>query len=697
MIRSNTLFLSIGLSACLLLSAAILGYAWVGYAIGGFVQPELQEKAVQLPLAAIKAKDSEGKEVTFEDFLGQDGSVVCFAFLYPDCPLSQRYGPVLHDIQQAYQNRGVRIVGIICELKSQDELRLYKEEYGIDFPIYTDEGFHLVTQMGVTVTPEVVVVNAQGGVLYQGRVDDRYRERGVKTPGEPEPELINALEDVLANRPVRTPKTEPAGCPIDRPEPVAPSPDATHEFTFYNDIRPFLRANCQVCHSPNNTAPFSLLTYSDVVDWIELGIDEIEARRMPPAQIETETTLLGPQKPTDAQIKMLKDWISAGKPEGDPASGPTLEPIPDYSKFDSNLGPPDLILEQDGETTLGATGIDLYANLVYKLNNPKDLRVRAVQFLPRNRKIVHHTLIGHVPHEIAVEAITTASPLVSDSKDDKVNGFWDPHKMGFRNPVPRPDGYPRMAFLCGYIPGTRAIKSPEDAVILIPSGSDLIVNMHYSRSGKIETDTSRLGIWFEKSNDEGQAEHKRNMQLIYMSGDFVVIPPGVKDFRVKAEYTLPHDSDLVLCIPHAHQLARWIEINLYEPNQPQPKLLVRIPRWDFNWQSAYYAGPPSPLLAGTRIEAIASYDNTNDNPFNSFNPPHPAWHAENTVDEMLLPMLGLSSSHVLDPTQQGFADFVSKVGMSRFVRRLVEHRYKYLANPDGSLRRSPDFNSRTDE
>lgn len=687
MTRQKLLFLFFGLCASF----------WFFKAGWGYQQSEMPSASVQLSLADLKAKDIAGNEVAFKDFLGSEGSVVCFAFLYPDCPLSQRYGPVLEEIQQIYGERGVRIIGIICELNSLEELKLYKEEYAIDFPIYIDEDFHLVKQMGVTVTPEVVVVDSKGSVLYQGRIDDRYRERGVKTPGEPEPELQNALEDILADRPVRDPKTEPAGCPIDRPEPAVPEPNTTHETTFYNDILPFLRANCQVCHSPDNTAPFSLLTYSDVVDWIELGVEEIEAGRMPPAQIESETTMIGPRKPSDAMINMIKDWIGAGKPEGDPANSPKLEPIPDFSQFDSELGPPDLILEQAEETTLGAAGSDLYANLVLKLNNPQDLRVRAVQFLPRNRKIVHHALIGHIPREIVEDAILKASPLVSDNKDDKINGLFDPHKMGFRIPVPRPDGYPRMAFLCGYIPGTRAIKSPKDSAIFIPSGSDIVVQMHYSRSGKLEIDSSRLGIWFEKPDDKEKAEYQRNLQMIYMSGDFVVIPSGVKDFRVKAEYTLPYDSELVFCLPHAHQLARWIEINLHEPNDVQPKLLLRIPRWDFNWQSTYYAGPTISLKAGTRIEAIASYDNTNDNPFNPFNPPKPAWHAENTVDEMLLPMFGISSDHVLDANQETFRDFVGKLARSKFVRRLVEHRYKYLANPDGGLRISPDFNTETDE
>jgi peroxiredoxin len=651
----------------------------------------------QLDIEKLIAKDTDGQQIGFKDFLGADGSLVCFAFLYPDCPMSQRYGAVLDSLQEEYKDRGVRIVGIICEWDSPEQIETYKREYALDYPVYTDIDFQLVKLMDISVTPEVVLVNSKGQIHYQGRIDDRYYERGVKTPGEPSPELRNAIDDVLANRPVRESKTEPAGCPIDRPDPVKPTENVSGQISFYKDVLPFLHANCQKCHSPSNAGPFSLMSYEDATDWLEMGIEEIEARRMPPAQIETETSLQGPKKPSDAEIKMLKDWIAAGKPQGNPQDAPALAPIPNYGEFEPELGPPDLILEQPRPTHLGATGSDVYTHLIFNWNNPEDIRIRAIQFLPSNRKIVHHALIGHVPHEIALDAANNISAPKTDNQDDQIPGFYDPHKLGFRTPAPRSDGYPRIAFLCGYIPGFRSVKSPEDTTILVPSGSDVVVQMHYSRSGKPEEDSSRVGIWFDRDSQNGNSKAKRNLQMIYLSGDFAVIPPGAKDFRVTANYTLPHDADLVLCAPHVHQLARWIEIVLHEPNNPKPRLLVRVPRWDFNWQAAYYALPPVSIPAGTRIEATASYDNTTDNPMNPFNPPHPAWHAENSSDEMLLPMLSFSSSEILDPGQHTFGEFLAKLARARFVRRLVEHHYKYIANPDGTVSKSPTFNPDTDE
>jgi hypothetical protein len=64
---------------------------------------------------------------------------------------------------------------------------------------------------------------------------------------------------------------------------------------------------------------------------------------------------------------------------------------------------------------------------------------------------------------------------------------------------------------------------------------------------------------------------------------------------------------------------------------------------------------------------------------------------------MLLPMLSFSSSEILDPGQHTFGEFLAKLARARFVRRLVEHHYKYIANPDGTVSKSPTFNPDTDE
>jgi thiol-disulfide isomerase/thioredoxin len=642
-----------------------------------------------IPGERLSLRSLAGDAIPFAESLGPSGRAVCFAFLHPACPLAQEYGPVLDALAKEFAREGVRFVGVICELDHVGEVEAYRREFGITFPICLDTDFTLAEALGATVTPEVVVVDRDRVIRYAGRIDDRYKVRGVMTPGDPDPELRSAILDLLAGREIREPRTEAAGCPLDRPErPTPASVSREARVTFHRDVLPFLHAQCQRCHSPNQAGPFNLLTYDDAVEWIELGLEEIDARRMPPAQIESDLDFRVTKAPTTAQVAMLRAWVAAGKPEGNPAEAPKLEPLPDYSAFQEDLGPPDIVLEQPEPTQLGAHGNDVYRNIIFPLNRAEDLKLRAIQFLPGNRQVVHHALIGHLPRVTVEEAVRAHGGREGFSHpDDRAGGFQDSHGIGFRVPPIRDDGQPRAAFVSGFVPGVRATVAPADAALVIPAGCDISVQAHYVRTGKLETDSSRVGIWLEK-----QPPRKvKVMNMSYLSGDFAVVPQGVTDFRVTGSYTLPEEADLVGVVPHTHRLARWVELKAHVPGQERPLLLLRVPQWDYNWQSPYDLEKPMRFPAGTRFEAECSYDNSTANPRNPFDPPRKVWHNETINDEMLLPMFTFVSERPLDPKGDTFRKFYSTVVRSRFLRRLVDHRYKYVADPQGDIRVSPDY------
>ena len=667
--------------------------AWLltWFAAGGCLAADAVEASQAdgrpIPAEHLGLRSIAGAAVPFAESLGHDGRAVCFAFLHPDCPLAQEYGPVLSALAGEFADDGIRFVGVVCEVDDAGEVEAYRREFGITFPIRLDTDFALAGALDATVTPEVVLVDRDRTIRYAGRIDDRYKIRGVMSPGDPDPELRSAILDLLAGREIREPRTEAAGCPLDRPErPAASTAHSEASVTFHRDVLPFLHAQCQRCHSPNQAGPFNLLTYDDAVEWIDLGLEEIAARRMPPAQIESDLDFRVVKPPTAAEVAMLRAWVAAGKPEGDPGQAPKLEPLPDTSAFEEDLGPPDIVIEQTEPTQLGAHGNDVYRNIIFPLNRTEDLKLRAIQFLPGNRKLVHHALIGHLPRETVEEAVRDHGGREGFSHpDDRAGGFQDPHGIGFRVPPVRDDGQPRALFVGGFVPGVRATAAPDDAALVIPAGCDIVVQAHYVRTGKLETDSSRVGIWLERQPP------REVMTMIYLSGDFAVVPPGVTDFRVTGSYTLPADADMVGVIPHAHRLARWVEIRAHVPGREQPLLLLRVPQWDYNWQSPYDLAKPMRFPAGTRFEAECSYDNSTANPRNPFDPPQNVWHNETIDDEMLLPMFTFVSERPLDPKGDTFRKFFSTLVRARFLRRMVEHHYKYVADPQGDIGISPDY------
>jgi hypothetical protein len=643
---------------------------------------ETAAMATALPAERLVVADLAGRALGFDELLGADGRAVCFAFLHPACPLAQEYAPVLATLADDFAGRGVRIVGVVCECDDPADIAAYRKEFAVTFPIHLDARFQLAEALDARITPEVVLVDRDRRIRYAGRIDDRYKIRGVMTPGDAEPELRNAIEDLLAGRAIRAPRTKAAGCPLDRPErPARPGVTAVEAPTFHRNVVPFLHTHCRLCHAPGQAGPFSLLTYDDAVEWVELGIEELDARRMPPAQIESDLDYAGPKSPTAAEIAMLRAWVKAGKPEGDPADTPRLEPLPDYSAFQEDLGPPDIVIDLPEPTRIGAHGNDLYRNLVFRLNRDADLNLRAFQFLPGNRRVVHHSLIGYLPRPEVDEAVEKFGGREGfHHPDDQGGGFWDIHGVGFRVPPPRDDGQPRSAFIGGFVPGVRATVAPPGSAVVIPAGCDILAQMHYVRTGKTETDSSRMGLWLAKE------QPTKVMNVIYVPGEFAVVPAGVTDFRVSGSWTIRQDADYVGVVPHVHQLARWIQVQAFPPDAEKPLLLLRVPQWDYNWQSAYYLREPMRFPAGTRFEAECSFDNSKGNPRNPFDPPQNVWHNETIYDEMLLPVLSFTSEKMLDGKSDSFFTFWASTRRAGFLKRLVEHRYRYVYDADGTVR-----------
>jgi hypothetical protein len=132
-----------------------------------------------------------------------------------------------------------------------------------------------------------------------------------------------------------------------------------------------------------------------------------------------------------------------------------------------------------------------------------------------------------------------------------------------------------------------------------------------------------------------------------------------------------------------------VELKAHVPGQEKPLLLLRVPQWDYDWQSPYNLRQPRRFPAGTRFEVESSFDNSADNPRNPFTPPRDVWHDETIHDEMLLPMFTFTSAKPLDGRGDSFKKFYGSIVRSRFLRRLVNHGYKYVADSAGNVGLAP--------
>jgi hypothetical protein len=158
--------------------------------------------------------------------------------------------------------------------------------------------------------------------------------------------------------------------------------------------------------------------------------------------------------------------------------------------------------------------------------------------------------------------------------------------------------------------------------------------------------------------------------------------------KVSGEWTVPQDCAIAGIGPHAHLLARSMDVTATLPDETR-FTIAKIPHWQYEWQQPYFFQEPRFLPKGTKIRFSAIYDNSAANPKNPFSPPRPVFLGESTTDEMLLPMLVLTSSKAVDPNgNSGFPDFGASVARANFLRDLYNDHQSFEVKPDGTVLRS---------
>jgi hypothetical protein len=185
-----------------------------------------------------------------------------------------------------------------------------------------------------------------------------------------------------------------------------------------------------------------------------------------------------------------------------------------------------------------------------------------------------------------------------------------------------------------YVPGGLPYVLKPGQARLIPKGSDVIFQMHYTTNGKPAADRSRIGFIFAK---EPPAERVVNA---FVSNHNLHIPAGDANAEVNARVKLYEDTQLLSLFPHMHVRGKSFEYKATYPSG-ETETLLTVPKYDFNWQLSYYLAQPKLLPKGTTLECIAHYDNSVNNPFNP-DPKSEVWWGDQTWEEMLAGFVDLA-------------------------------------------------------
>jgi len=412
---------------------------------------------------------------------------------------------------------------------------------------------------------------------------------------------------------------------------LAPAALAASDVTFDRDVLPILQKNCQSCHRPGEIGPASFLSYESTRPWAKAIKTAVLTRKMPPWFADPKYGhFANDRRLSDRDIQTLTAWVDAGAPEGDPKD----KPAPVQWSDGWNIKP-DVVVGMPKPYAVPAKGTVLYTYFVVPSGFTKDTWVVDAEVRPGNRAVVHHASV-HVrpPGSQWMKAAKYGEAYIPPGSGD-----------GPAPPAPvDPNVDQSNEWLLGYVPGTQTqsyFDLEHKAAKLIPAGSDIVFEMHYTANGQEAVDQTKVGFVLAKEPPQYR------LLTVPVFDDSFAIPPGDPNYESHALAEFKQPVQLIYEQPHMHLRGKSMDIHLRYPTG-ENDTLVSVPRYDFSWQTIYFENKPRTLPAGTRVELTAHWDNSASNKYNP-DPSKTIRWGEQSWDEMNFAWVGVVVPRDTDP------------------------------------------------
>jgi peroxiredoxin len=566
----------------------VFGLAILGFPTLLFLHAGGKESiSISSKISEFALKDTMGQQVSLAGL--KDKKAIVVVFLGTECPINNAYVPRLIELHETYAAKGVQFLAVNSNCQdSAERVADHAKQFAIPFPVLKDKQNQVADLFGAQRTPEAFILDIEAKIRYRGRIDDQI---GIayKRSQPSRRDLAIALDELLAGKPVTQAETPVAGCLIGR----APKPKDAANVTYTKHVARILQKNCQECHRPGQVGPFSLLTYDDATAWAGTIREVLEDGRMPPWYADPRYGKFANDRRLSKEDRdTLLAWLDQGAPKGDDKDlPPPREFVTGWS-----IGQPDVVFTMPEEFEVPAEmpkyGIP-YKRFKVPTNFTKDHWIQCAEARAGATAVVHHIIVFLLP----------------------------PGENFF-------PGNPRTPTLCGTAPGDMPLILQPGTAKLIPAGSDLIFEMHYTPNGYKQKDRSYVGLIFAKG------EPKYNVRTVPIGNPMFKIPAGDDNYKVEQSYTFQEDGYVLNFMPHMHLRGKDF---LYEAVYPDGKTetLLSVPRYNFNWQSVYRLAKPYPLPKGSKIHCVAHFDNSAKNPSNP-DPTRTVTWGDQTWEEMMI-------------------------------------------------------------
>lgn len=510
------------------------------------------------------------------------------------CEASIAAASQLETLRDKYQSQGVEFLLIDSNLPdTREAVAKAAEQSGIDLPVLLDETQLIGESLGLERSGEVFVINPQGWkVVYRGPVTNRSGDANY---------VADAIDAVVAGKPVKTASASAKGCKIAMPE----SGRSAHaKISYEKTIAPLLIDNCVVCHRAGGIGPWQMSSYEMVKGFSPMIREVLRTERMPPWHADPHYGVFKNDRALTAeQTRTLVHWVEAGAPRGK-GGDPLVELKKTWPEW--AMGEPDLVLEVPA-FNVPATGVVPYQESYIKNPLGRDVWLKAIDYIPGDRTVVHHILGFSMP------------PTSGDAQQPQAQTQPKP-------PGERPRG-PIGSAMGGYVPGAAPFQLPADTGVLLTKDSNFRFQIHYTPTGKATSDVTRVGLYFR------DGAPKYPLRNAVLADPRLKIPANTKAYTASTSRVFDREVLIYGLTPHSHFRGKASSFVAEYPDGKR-EVLLSVPKYDFNWQTTYSFTTPKALPKGTKLVHSTTYDNSEQNKANPDHSIEVRW-GEQSWEEML--------------------------------------------------------------
>jgi hypothetical protein len=394
--------------------------------------------------------------------------------------------------------------------------------------------------------------------------------------------------------------------------------------TFTKDVAPILYAKCVTCHRAGEMAPMALVNYKEVRPWARSIREKVVSRDMPPwyadpnhGQWANDASL------SPAQIETIRAWVDGGAVEG---AAKDLPAAPKFVDTGWKFGKPDVVLSMTEEAAIPSDGTVPYKYYVIPTNFTEDKYVQFAEIKRGEPSVVHHVIVS--AREPGNGPLPAAGELRFDRQQFNPEAARDPQRDNQDQQARR--GNNQDGMLVGWAPGMSPLTLRQGNAKLIKKGSVFIFQMHYTTNGTAAKDRTSVALWFAKE----PVEKRMITRGVAVAPQKLVIPAGDGNFESRSAFTFTEDAHIYSFMPHMHVRGKDFEYKLVYPDGTS-KILLNVPKYDFNWQLTYFTKEPIAVPKGSRLECVAHHDNSTKNKYNP-DPTQTVRWGDQTWEEMMI-------------------------------------------------------------